>query len=142
MTISHVYTVAASPPNFSPSSRISHIHFIPFSHLVHIYTVWLYIAFDSAKKRMKQSLAKRTDLQWKEDILMLILLTFSCRLFLFLDRFYCNLFVKIFRLHIACGCLMFSVDQQQNLPIQTQNTTGNKRVTVILWHVCKNIFDV
>jgi len=37
---------------------------------------------------------------------------------------------------------MVSVDQQQNLPIQTQNTTGNKRVTVIMWHGFKNIFDV
>jgi len=37
------------------------------------------------------------------------------------------------RLYIACGNLIVNVDQQHDLPTQTQNKTDNVRTTVKLW---------
>jgi len=37
------------------------------------------------------------------------------------------------RLYIACGNVIVNVDQQHNLPTQTQDKTNNVRVTLTLW---------
>jgi len=46
------------------------------------------------------------------------------------------------RLYITCRNLMVKVNQQYNLPTQTQNKTGNLRITVILWCGCVTNVDV
>ena len=50
-------------------------------------------------------------------------------------------FLNYVCLYITWGNLVVSVDQQHDLPTQTQNKTGNLRITVILcWDCINNVY--
>jgi hypothetical protein len=50
--------------------------------------------------------------------------------------------LKYVRLYIACRNLMVNLDEQHDLPTQTQNKTGKLCITVTLWCGCVTNVDV